>query len=144
MSKLTKKATWKQRRLHKNAYKKTLRIHPGCSQARPLTAPFHRLKRRFWPFCQQKQVLNREKKTYFCTIFVNFGRNLHIYAYSCIALLIYALNPQYTTKQPQNDRKNTKQKWVTKKAPAPKRHQNVLKMVPKWYQNDAEMVSRWP
>ena len=33
---------------------KTLKIHPGCFQIHPLIAHFHRLKRRFWPFCLSK------------------------------------------------------------------------------------------
>ena len=74
---------------------KTLKIHSGPFQTHPLTAHFHRLKRRFWPFFKQNKCFIAEKGlifAQFCIFLVNFGRNLHIFAFSCIILRIFAVN----------------------------------------------------
>ena len=74
---------------------KTLKIHSGPFQTHPLTAHFHRLKRRFWPFFKQNKCFIGEKGlvfAQFCIFLVNFGGSLHIFAFPCIILLNFAVN----------------------------------------------------
>ena len=81
---------------------KTLKIHSGPFQTHPLTARFHRLKRRFWPFLSKTSVL-QPKKASFCTILHNFDEFWQKFAYfciPCIILLNFAVNfPKHHQKK---------------------------------------------
>ena len=84
---------------------KTLKINSGCFQIYPLTAHFHRLKRRFDRFFKQNKCLMGDQGHVLdnsCLILVNFGRILHILAVYCIILLNVAVN------FPNHHQKNTK------------------------------------
>ena len=79
-----------------------------------------------------------------CIFLVNFGRNLHIFAFSCIISLNFAdkFAKYHQKKKPQNDRKNGPkmvQKWSEN---SPKRLQNGVKTTPKRPQNDPKMIPK--
>ena len=127
----------------------TRRLHAAHFQARPLTAHFHRLKRRFDSFLKAKQVFYRRKKglvfAQFCIFSVNFRRSLHIFAFSCIILLTFAVNFPKHHKKPQNDHKNGPKmgkngpKWSQN---SPKRGQKRPQKGPKRPQNDAKTMPK--
>ena len=80
---------------HSSKYIKPLEIHSGYFQAHPLTAHFNRMKRRFHRFFKQNKCFTGERGhvlTQFCIILVNFGRILHIFFFSPIILLNFAVN----------------------------------------------------
>ena len=69
---------------------KTLKIHPGPFQTHPLTAHFHRLKRRFWPFFQQNKCFIPEKGLAFAQFLHDFGESWPNFAYICLPLHHFA------------------------------------------------------
>ena len=81
--------------LHKMAYE-TLKIHSTHFQIHPLTAHFHTLKRRFWPFLRGKTWFIAENKGLFLHNFAYFwwiwAEICIFFALSCIILLKFAVN----------------------------------------------------
>ena len=105
-SKVTTKPVKKKSSKPSQKCMETLKSHSGSFQIHPLTAHFHRQKRRIWPFFKQNKCFYRRKWACFCTILVNFGRNLHILPSLESFCLILQSPSQNITKKPQNDRKN--------------------------------------
>ena len=116
---------------------KTLKTHSVYFQEHPLTAHFHRLKRRFSPFSKQ----NKACFSKFCIILLTFGRNFAYIFLSSLAsfrLPLQSTSQNITKKKSRKNGQKNPLTWFGMAQNGSKWGQNDAKMTP----NDAKAIPK--